>query len=268
MTTAQVHAWLDPSGLGGFAAELLRVSDAIWMLLAAVTVYLHAVAGEGLSTARRQAVIILLASTLFEWVGTRTGFPFGAYEYTDRFGPRIGGVVPMAIPLAWLVVILCGRNAVLWLRPAANRWEVALGVGLVAVLTDLNLESVAWKVRGYWLWYPLQGLHPPSSWPPAQNYLSWFLLSFALALFLPSDHGLRLLQPSRGRPIATLLLLNTLLAMVHLTAGWRHSPDTVSPAACAPTFEQERCASRAKAAASAVARTCRPASRCSSTLIA
>ena len=77
ITAAQAHVWLDPSGLGGFAAGLLPVSDAVWMLLAAVTVYLHAVASEGLSTARRQAALILLASTAFEWIGTRTGFPFG-----------------------------------------------------------------------------------------------------------------------------------------------------------------------------------------------
>ena len=225
ITAGQAHGWLDPLGLGGFAAGLLQVSDAIWMLLAAVTVYLHAVASEGLSTARRQAAIILLASTSFEWIGTRTGFPFGPYEYTDHFGPRIGGVVPMAIPLAWLVVILCGRSVVLRLRPAADRWEIALGVGLVAVLTDLNLESVAWNVRGYWHWYPSQPL-PPSSWPPVQNYVSWFALSFALVLFLPSDHGLRPLQPSRRRPIAILVLLNALLALVHLTAGWRQPPGT------------------------------------------
>ena len=242
ITTAQAHAWFDPYGLGGFAAGLLRLSDAVWMLLAAVTVYLHAVASEGLPTARRQAAAILLSSTVFEWVGARTGFPFGPYEYTENFGPRIGGVVPMAIPLAWLVVVLCGRNFLLWLRPSANRLEIAGGVALVALLTDLNLETVAWKVRGYWLWYPAQPLHPPSSWPPAQNYVSWFVLSFALALSLPSNHTLRMRQPSRWRPIIALLLLNTLLALVHLTASWRHQavPAGVEVRAAPPG--QIRCA--------------------------
>ena len=28
------------------------------------------------------------------------------------------------------------------------------GVATVAVLTDLNLEYVAWKIRGYWIWFP------------------------------------------------------------------------------------------------------------------
>lgn len=219
VTGAQVHRWLDPFGLGNLAAGLLHVSDAIWMLLAAITVYLHAVASEGLPTARRQAAIILAASAAFEWVGTRTGFPFGPYEYTDNFGPRLGGAVPMAIPLAWLVVVLCGRNVILWLRPQAGRMEIALGIALTALLTDLNLEPVAWKIRHYWLWYPAQAQNPPYGWPPLQNYAAWFVLSFALALVLPSDHSLRVRRPSRSRPILTLLLLNALLALVHLTAG-------------------------------------------------
>lgn len=227
ITGMQAHRWLDPYGLGGFMAGLLRVSDAIWMFLAATTVYLHAVASEGLPTARRQAAIILAASTAFEWVGTRTGFPFGPYEYTDNFGPRIGGVVPMAIPLAWLVVVLCGRSVVLWLRPQANRVEVAAGVALTALLTDLNLEPVAWNIRHYWLWYPAQTQNPPSGWPPLQNYVAWFVLSLALALVLPSDHSLRIRRPSHWRPILTLLLLNVLLALVHLTVGWRPPADAV-----------------------------------------
>ena len=232
ITAERAHAWFGAFGLGGWLAEeLLRVSDAVWMLLAAVTVYLHAVASEGLPTARRQAAIILLSSTVFEWIGTRTGFPFGPYEYTDNFGPRIGGVVPMAIPLAWLVVVLCGRSLTLWLRPAANRLETAVGVAAVAVLTDLNLESVAWKVRGYWLWYPGQPSPPAPSWPPVQNYVAWFVLSLALALVLPADHTLRPRQPPRWRPVAVLGLMNALLALVHLTASWRHPADPATAAA-------------------------------------
>lgn len=222
VTAPQVRGWV-PAGLGGLAAGVLNVSDAVWMLLAAVTAYLHAVGSEGHVTARRQAALVLLASTAFEWLGARTGFPFGPYEYTDRFGPRIAGVVPMAIPMAWLVVVLCGRNLVLWLRPQAGRPVVASGTALAATLTDLNLEPVAWHIRQYWLWYPAQD-PPPSLFPPWQNYAAWFVLSFALAWALPTDHRLRLRQPSRLRPVVLLLLMNALLALVHLSANWRHPP--------------------------------------------
>ena len=212
----QARAWLGDRAAGEAAAALLRDADAVWILLAAASVYLQTALAEGLAVTRRWAVIILAASTVFEWVGTRTGYPFGPYVYTDHFGWRIGGVVPLAIPLAWLVVVLCGRSLVLWLRPAATRVELALGVAAVAVLTDLNLEYVAWKVRAYWLWYPQTPGAPPSSWPPWQNYLSWFVLSFALTCALPANHALRPPVRSPRRPVLVLALMNALLAFVHL----------------------------------------------------
>ena len=221
VTPVQARAWLGPGALGGAAAAILEISDAVWMGLAAATVYFHAVGSEGLSTARVQAVVVLVASTVFEWVGARTGFPFGPYVYTGHFGPRIAGTVPAAIPLAWLVVILCGRNLVLLLQPAASRLTLAAGVGTVAVLTDLNLEPVAWHVRQYWLWYPLQ-VPPPSDWPPWQNYAAWFVLSFALAGVLPADGSLRTRRPNRWRPVVLLGLLNALIALVRVSANWRH----------------------------------------------
>ena len=98
--------------------------------------------------------------------------------------------------------------------------KLALGVGLIAVLTDLNLEFVAWKVRGYWLWYPdLKGIAPTH--PPLQNFVAWFVLSFVLALLLPTNHELRSRRPSPFRPLAVLGLMNTLFIVVY-AARWLH----------------------------------------------
>ena len=141
--------------------------------------------------------------------------------YTGHFGPRIAGVVPAAIPLAWLVVILCGRNLVLLLQPTADRLALAARTSVVAELTAQNLEPVAWHVRQYWLWYPLQ-VPPPSDWPPWQNYAAWFVLSFTLAGVLPADGSLRPRRPTRSRPVVLLGLLNALLALVRVSANWRH----------------------------------------------
>ena len=212
---AQARTWLGPGAAAETAAALLHQADAIWIVLAAINVYLYAARAEGLPTARRWAALILIASTAFEWIGTGTGFPFGPYVYTDRFGWRIMGVVPLAIPLAWLVVVVCGRYLVQWLRPAATRLELALGVAAVAVFTDLNLEYVAWKVRAYWIWYP-QAPGAPPAWPPWQNYASWFVLSLALAYLLPPNYELRMDKPSPRRPVLILALMNALLAFVHL----------------------------------------------------
>ena len=215
----EIRRWLGAGLIRAALLAILHVSDALWIGLAATVVYFHTVAAEGLPTARRWAVIILCTAGGAEWLGTRTGFPFGPYRYTANFGWLIGGVLPVAIPLAWFVIVLCARVLVRQLRPGTTRLELALGVGFVAFLTDLNLEFIAWKVRGYWRWYPdLPG--PLPSYPPFQNFVAWFLLSFALALFLPGNHTLRLRRPSAFRPLVVLGLMNTLFLVVHLARWW------------------------------------------------
>ena len=100
----------------------------------------------------------------------------------------MGGVLPLAIPLAWLVVILLRtlpRRAGCARPPPAS--QIALGVAVAAMLTDVNLEFVAWKVRGYWVWYPQAAPGTAPGWPPCQNYVSWFVLSGALACAVAAE---------------------------------------------------------------------------------
>jgi uncharacterized membrane protein len=219
----QLRLWIGNATFLRFAIAFLHQSDAAWILLAASNTYVHTAAAEGLPTARRWAAAILAASAVFEWIGVRTGFPFGTYRYTDHFGWRLGGVLPAAIPLAWLVILLCGRYLILAIRPQATRAELALGVAVIALLTDLNLEFVAWKVRGYWIWYPGLGPGAPG-WPPWQNYVSWFLLSFLLSLLLPPNYALRAKRPSSTRPILILGLMNLLFGCAQLFHWMRGMP--------------------------------------------
>ncbi|NBS54704.1 carotenoid biosynthesis protein, partial [bacterium] len=82
------------------------------MVLASAHVYFSAVDRLGLRQARMTAAVILVASGILESFGTLTGIPFGSYTYTDAFGPRLGGVLPIAIPLAWFAVV-AGANLTL-----------------------------------------------------------------------------------------------------------------------------------------------------------
>ena len=142
-------------GLGAVMGRILRAGDAVWIVLAAVVVYLDTAAAEGPGRTRRWAAIILPGAAVAEWVGARTGFPFGPYAYTtDRFGWRLGGVLPFTIPLAWLIIVLGARALVGRVWPTAGRAGLALGVAVVGVMTDVNLEFIAWRERGYWAWYP------------------------------------------------------------------------------------------------------------------
>jgi uncharacterized membrane protein len=208
------EAWQD------FAYGFLRIADAVWILLAATTIYFWMIRNFGLALARLQAAIIITGSAVIEWIGQDTGWPFGPYLYTENFGPRLFGKLPIAIPLAWLVIVVCSTAVVRTIPCVRNRYVVAGCAALVALATDINLEPVAWRVKGYWLWYPFQDAAPTH--PPLQNYASWFVLSFLFVACMP---GLRHEPATRAwiRPALVLGIINVLLAVTHLVhiAGGR-----------------------------------------------
>jgi uncharacterized membrane protein len=214
---AQMREWFPSALLQDAAVRFLKMSDAVWLVLAAMNTYFCLVAAEGIATARRWSFLILLSSAALEAVGAMTGFPFGPYAYTDNMGVRIAGVLPFTIPLAWLVIVITARFSVLRVFPNANRWQLAFGIASLALVTDWNLEFVAWKVRAYWIWYP-QDLEPPTS-PPWQNYATWFAAAFLLSLALGEGRMAGLRRPS-WKPVFILGLINALFLCVRLARLW------------------------------------------------
>jgi uncharacterized membrane protein len=197
---------------------LLRALDPAWIALAAVNVYFLTVRNEGLSTARRWALIVMGGSGVLAWLGAANPLPFGPLAFTDRAGPRIAGLLPFSVPLLWFVIVVTARCAVLRLWPRAGRWQLALGTGLLALLTDVNMEFFAWKIRAWWLWYPLP--MKAAAFPPAQNFAAWFVAATVFAALL--QEGRMAVKP-RGyaRPAAVLLLMNSLFLVAHVFAWLR-----------------------------------------------
>ena len=142
-----------------------------------------------------------------EAVGSKTGFPFGAYHYTDRLQPQLLGV-PLLIPLAWLMM----------LPPA---WAVAQRItrrstGLLFVAVSA-LAFTAWDLFldpqmvnwGLWVWdQPGQyfGI-------PLVNYAGWFLVSALITV---------LARPSAlpTRPLFVIYALTWLIETMGLILFW------------------------------------------------
>jgi putative membrane protein len=215
---AQAGQWIANPELRAALVLALRALDPTWIMLAAVCVYFFTVQGEGLATARRWACILIAGSGALAWLGARTGVPFGPLVFTSRAGARIADVLPFTIPLLWLVVVVAGRCAVLWLWPRAGRWQLALGTGLLALVTDVNMEFFAWKIRAWWLWYPPSV--QAAAWPPPQNFAVWLVAAAVLASLLHEGRmpvGAR----RRGNPALVLLLMNTLFLAARAAAWLR-----------------------------------------------
>jgi len=201
-------------------------SDFVFLLLGANVVGLAGVSAWGARRTLAALAWVALGSGLIETIGTLTGWPFGSYSYTAALGPRLG-VLPLAIPLAWWVVLVP-----LWVL-AAGRWggiglsDRLLRIGSVAVaavLVDLVLEPVAWQLRGYWLWAdggPWYGV-------PLQNFVGW--AGTAAVLTAGLEWGLARRGPEVGgvRLRRTAWVLALVVGIFGL-ALLRHGPTYVLP---------------------------------------
>jgi uncharacterized membrane protein len=170
--------WPVPGWLGRFVDLCLQTGDPILILLAFANTHLHAARQWSSGVARRWGLIVLVCAFGIESLGATTGFPFGNYHYTDRFGLMFG-VVPLTIPLAWHVVVTNALFVIRAVVPHASRLAEAALAGLLCTLYDFVLEPFATTVKHYWIW--TGGTIPPL------NYVAWFVLSALLVrLFAPT----------------------------------------------------------------------------------
>lgn len=194
LRSAITRSWITEA-----ASRVLSGSDAVWLWLGAFTTFVALGSEVSWAKARFCALGVGGTAALVEFAGVTTGIPFGEYVYSDRLGPRLFSVLPATIPAAWFIVVVNGHAV----APASR--SRPFWVGLIAVVTDLSLEIVAWKIRGYWQWYPSLASKP--DWPPWQNYACWFCLGAALDWWFLRGLAVRRL---RWSSLGILLAMNML----------------------------------------------------------
>jgi putative membrane protein len=140
--------------------------------------------------------LILFLSWGIEHIGVTTGFPFGAYHYTDVLSPKVIGVVPMAIPFAWLLVVPAAvgmTDRLLGLCPThmspapSSKSHIPrmlmkiFGAASFTVLLDVTIEPVAVHINGYWTWNSIEGGFYGV---PLSNFAAWWVTSMVLVAML------------------------------------------------------------------------------------
>lgn len=111
-----------------------------------------------------------------EFLGVLTGYPYGTYAYSDLVGPRLLGLVPIFIFIAWVHIaylsvatttLAFGRSR-LWLAPVD---------GLIATAWDAMVDPLAVRA-GYWTWQGSTAFYGV----PLTNFLGWFLVVTILSV--------------------------------------------------------------------------------------
>lgn len=128
--------------------------------------------------------IVGTLSYFAEFIGSKTGFPFGAYHYTDVLQPQLGGV-PLLIPLAWMMMLPPAWAVARLIFPNTNSrfpmYQSTIFYSLISALAftawDLFLDPqmVGWN---FWEW-EIPGQYFGI---PLINYFGWLLVSALLTL--------------------------------------------------------------------------------------
>jgi putative membrane protein len=130
--------------------------------------------------------VVAVGTTVVERVGTRTGLPFGRYEYTRALRPQVAGV-PAIVPLAWFAMGLPAREAAHAALGEHSRPATRVVLGAAALTAwDLFLDPQM-VGEGYWVW-ARRGLYRGI---PLGNFVGWFatglVVMVALEVLLPPE---------------------------------------------------------------------------------
>lgn len=135
------------------------------------------------------AVLVIVFCLLVEIVGSRTGFPFGHYHYSESLSIQVQDV-PLLIPLAWLMMIVPAWGVTSLLLPSRaggrtliDRLLFAGLAGLVMTAWDLLVDPQM-VAFGYWEWKDPSGYFGI----PWTNFAGWWLTSFITTLLVNPKH--------------------------------------------------------------------------------
>ena len=161
MVVAQVMSGLRP--------RPVRLTSVIVVLLAASAVAFLA-GRAGARRALRAFGAAMAAGYAAEWIGVRTGVPFGKYSYTPLLRPRLGGV-PLIVPVAWGGMGLAAHAAAAAIVPRSGIRRVLAGAAALTAW-DLFLDPQMMRL-GLWRWAdggPYRGV-------PISNFAGWLVVS-------------------------------------------------------------------------------------------
>jgi uncharacterized membrane protein len=204
----------DANGAAVYAFAIGRTGGTA-MFLGAIAMLAYGFFALGI----RRTLLFFCAATVLsaaaELTGTKTGWPFGGYEYTDFLGPKLLARVPIAVPLSWFYMgfasfVLGDAIAARRARRHRTLWSIVLGTWLLTawdLVLDPSMAAPQMQYIHFWIWHetgPYFGM-------PLRNLAGWFATGL---LFITIG---RLAWNERGAPRAPVALPFVVYAV---NVGW------------------------------------------------
>jgi uncharacterized membrane protein len=157
----------------GDVRTALTIATVVVFFLASTS---HALVHRGARWTGGYVLVTGVLGLLAEAVGTATGFPFGAYDYTGSLGTQLLGV-PVVIPLAWgMFAYPC---LVVGQRLARTAFGAAAVGGFALASWDLFLDPQMVEA-GHWRFTDVTASLPGAPGIPISNYLGWLLVAWLM----------------------------------------------------------------------------------------
>lgn len=128
--------------------------DSAWILVFFVATYADLVTASSLSSARMAAGIVVISLAVLLGLGSLTGWPVGPLRFTEHSGLRLGGALPLVLPLFGFALLLASRQVADAALPSAGRTWLAAATGAAVLVTILNGLAFLMSDRLWWLWNP------------------------------------------------------------------------------------------------------------------
>jgi putative membrane protein len=167
----------DPGAMA-FYGKAITTTGGTGMILGAIAMVLFGASAYGW----RRTLIFFVAATAIsataELTGTKTGWPFGGYEYTSFLGPKLLGRVPVAIPLSWFYMgfasfVLADALAAGLRSERRTLWSILAGTWLLVawdLVLDPSMAAPQMQYIHFWVWHE----HGPYFGMPLRNLAGWF----------------------------------------------------------------------------------------------
>lgn len=153
----------------------LEWANSVFLVLAGLVGVLYFYQLFPIGKATIVVLVVYIFSSFMEYLGSAYGILFGEYDYTERFGYKLFGLIPFTIGFAWLLVIASTHALAKRITPSGGIWYVIVG-SVASVVMDLIIDPVAFKANEYWIWYE-GGLYYDIPWT---NFMGWFVVAFLL----------------------------------------------------------------------------------------